>query len=1380
MTERLRLGLMRRSFKALLVGLLLLVAALAALPFALDTEPGRAFVARNLPALELQSGLSFRVRAIKGSLWGRGTLVGVELHDPAGRFARIDQLAVDWQPLDLLANRFAARRLAAGTIQIDRLPRLRPSSDPRLLPAIDISIARLEAPRIRLAPGVAGARAHQASLSGRIDIAAGRALVKVTAAAGSADRLLIDLDARPDDDRFALSARLQAPPGGLVAGLTGIAAGLDLTANGQGRWRSWNGTLRASSGAARLADAALTLTDGEFGLAGRIDPAALLPASALSRLLAGGLAINLRASPRDDALQVTTTATGRWFNASLSGRVDRAAERIEAGTLALKLVDGAPLPAGLTLKGLSTTARLSGPWLAPAAEAKANAASLGLPGGWWLDGVTATAIIDANDGSAAIPAAASVTAVRGLPANLAPLAGRWQASGPLIWRAGQLSGSELAVKSGPVTGRAGFSWRPATAAWGLRLVGEARGWALPLLGGSDIAFTADLKPGVAGSGDFRLTAARPPASALTRLAGSSIALAGRFTLQPGLVISASGLSLGSPRLSAGGTLGWQAGRVNFALSGRSAEFGAFRADGGGPLDALALTLRLPRPGYGLTDVEARLAARNARWQLAATAKTAAGPATLAAGFDVEPVLRLDVERLTLAGFVASGSASQSPAGPLVGRLALAGAGLSGAAQLSANGDVQQADLDLSGDNIRIAPDASIETPVGIDQLRLKALLRLPVTGPLLRGSLSLKGLERGNLVIDSASGSIDLTDGSGKASLTLSGDSGAPFAITLAAAIAGDGVQLSGDGSYDGRAARLTGPARISQDDAGWHLTPMRISSDFGNAELSGDWGPRQRRVQARLDRVSLAVVGLAYPSINLAGRVSGDVDLDLPRGAVPRGKANLRLNGLSRSAITSTSTPIDLGLNAVLGADGTLVRAVILRAGKVEGRAQARLGPAAEGAESLIAAYAAAPITGQLRYAGPAQDLWGLSGLTALDLRGGVQVAADLSGTLGDPQIAGRIIARDARVEAPLLGAVATGTSLDARFNASRLELTRFAGTSGSGRITGSGSIDLSLERGFPMDIRMAVSDAAILGRDDLSAVGSGNIRVATDEYGGVVSGTLKLSRAEYRVGRTAVADVPVLAVTERNTRVLGRRVAQYVPPTRWLYNLSITAPRDLRVTGMGIKSEWQADVRLRGAATAPELFGRVQLVRGDYDFAGKRFQLTRGDIRFQGGYPPDPIINVAAENASNGFTALLSIEGTAQRPQIRFSSVPSLPEDEVLSRVLFGARVTDLSAPEAIQLAGALTSLRGGGFNPIGAVSKGLGIDRLRILPADTTLGRKTSVAAGQYLGRNVYVELATDAQGYTATSIEIGLTRSLSLLSSVATLGGTSAGLQWTKDY
>jgi len=69
---------------------------------------------------------------------------------------------------------------------------------------------------------------------------------------------------------------------------------------------------------------------------------------------------------------------------------------------------------------------------------------------------------------------------------------------------------------------------------------------------------------------------------------------------------------------------------------------------------------------------------------------------------------------------------------------------------------------------------------------------------------------------------------------------------------------------------------------------------------------------------------------------------------------------------------------------------------------------------------------------------------------------------------------------------------------------------------------------------------------------------------------------------------------------------------------------------------------------------------------------------------------------------------------------------------------------------------------------------------MEANQLTGQKTAVAAGEYLTDRVYVEVATDAQGYTATQLEIELTRALSILSSVATLGGTSVNLRWSKDY
>jgi translocation and assembly module TamB len=72
------------------------------------------------------------------------------------------------------------------------------------------------------------------------------------------------------------------------------------------------------------------------------------------------------------------------------------------------------------------------------------------------------------------------------------------------------------------------------------------------------------------------------------------------------------------------------------------------------------------------------------------------------------------------------------------------------------------------------------------------------------------------------------------------------------------------------------------------------------------------------------------------------------------------------------------------------------------------------------------------------------------------------------------------------------------------------------------------------------------------------------------------------------------------------------------------------------------------------------------------------------------------------------------------------------------------------------------------------------LRILPADTTLGRSTSVAAGKYLTRRAFVEIITDGQGYSATRVEYQITRWLSVLSSISTIGRQSAQVRVSKDY
>jgi translocation and assembly module TamB len=99
-------------------------------------------------------------------------------------------------------------------------------------------------------------------------------------------------------------------------------------------------------------------------------------------------------------------------------------------------------------------------------------------------------------------------------------------------------------------------------------------------------------------------------------------------------------------------------------------------------------------------------------------------------------------------------------------------------------------------------------------------------------------------------------------------------------------------------------------------------------------------------------------------------------------------------------------------------------------------------------------------------------------------------------------------------------------------------------------------------------------------------------------------------------------------------------------------------------------------GALQDPSISGAATLVEGSYDFASKHFDLTRGRVAFDGSTPVDPRLDMAATATVNNLTATVTVRGTSLRPEIAFSSVPALPEEELLAHFVRDS-ITQISAP-------------------------------------------------------------------------------------------------------
>jgi translocation and assembly module TamB len=167
-----------------------------------------------------------------------------------------------------------------------------------------------------------------------------------------------------------------------------------------------------------------------------------------------------------------------------------------------------------------------------------------------------------------------------------------------------------------------------------------------------------------------------------------------------------------------------------------------------------------------------------------------------------------------------------------------------------------------------------------------------------------------------------------------------------------------------------------------------------------------------------------------------------------------------------------------------------------------------------------------------------------------------------------------------------------------------------------------------------------------------------------------------------------------------------------------------------------------------------------------------TEGTIDFSGGGLSNPSLHFVATSTTPTIVATLTVSGSAKDPKITLSSVPDMPQDEILAQLLFGTSTSKLSALQLAQIAAALASLSGatGSFDPLDSLRTSLGLDRLTV--GSDASGNPT-LQAGRYVARGVYVGAQQSATGSgTQATVQIDLAKGLKLQATAGSSGSSSA--------
>ncbi|AMS41668.1 hypothetical protein AA2016_2743 [Aminobacter aminovorans] len=1360
------------------------------------TSKGRENLAGLISSVASTPDQKIRLSGLNGIWSGNLRLDNVVIEDAQGAWLALRGVSVDWSPLALLSRTFRAGRIAADRIELARLPQggtKKDSSGGGLSLPVSVDIKAIELPEIALGEALAGTGIAELAAKGmlRADRSPLGIETKLNVSRSDGKQGVVDADIAfaPADNRIALNIRASEPAGGIIANILKLPnqPAVELVVAGEGPAANWsgNGTFAVDGKVVTRISGTHQLTDNGNVISAKGDgafedflPAALKPLLAGNttfdvagtRTTTGGLDIE-RATVASSAL--TATAAG---SLDPEGATDLSLDvKANEGPIVLSLgSDAQPVTVAINAASL----RAFGDGKEPGVDFSASLLSV-IAGNTELRDIAASAHsegFDIANRSGPLSIKLGVAELKTDVATLAPLvAGR-----VAVDMAGSISKDQVAVDEGTI--------RSDTLNGALNAKLNLADLSLELGVRADVASSAlpaGVRIALAERTQFSATASRDAE-------GSFAANAIEFT---------------SGALTASGTARMKGTDVDADLEGSFADISLLSKDAKGAVD-FALTAKGARtaPDISLTVTSDRIeaAAREITGlSLKATGKVdPANPAAnvaLSGNVAGQPLqgsavlatsdgkreikgLSLSLGENKLSGdlvldqdFAPLGTVTinMPDIGPLAAlALEKAEGDLRGKIDFTRSGDVPQARLELGTASLKRGDLAANGVSINADILNyLKA--------PAISGTIKAKSVTSGKTVISGID--VDL-----KRDGEWTGFSGGATVADIPAKAAGrvklaggtTTIELaSGEAVMRGIKAAIARPTTVSISGGTTSLDKLALNLGGGTATVSGTAGSALN-LNATLANVPASLANSFAPGLGAAGSISGTVKVS-GAAANPTVGYDLKVAG----AATAQTTGAGFGAMNI-GSTGTFAGGKLTFQSTIsEGS-----GLAIKGGGSVVTT--AKPVALDLNFQGPVpfQFLGRTLAAQGIALNGSAEVNVQVRGPATSPVIGGSIRASGARLLIAQSGIAINDINLDIGIAAGVARINRLTGAlSTGGQLTASGTVGTNAAQGFPADISIKLTDGRYTDGRVVTANLGGDIAIKGPLVSApVLSGTINLARTVISIPEKFPGALTAVDVKHKNApkAVVAQQDAMR-PPAKasggsgaLMLDVTVNAPNQIFVQGRGLDAELGGSLRLSGSSASPQAVGEFTLRRGRLSILGKRLNFTQGSVGFSGSLVPT--INFAAETTAGDATVTIGISGEANNPKFAFSSVPALPEDEVLARLIFGRSMSNLSPLQIAQLADAAAQMAGigGSTSLLSSLRATLGVDDLDI---KTNEQGDTSVAVGKYLNDRTYLSIeAGDQPGSGKATIDLNVGRGVKLRGQATDSGEAKGGIFYEKEY
>jgi translocation and assembly module TamB len=1365
-------------FAVCLTVLVLIAAGLATLRYGVLLPQARLLIEVRADGLKVGRFGRLRIEGLSGDVWHDLSVRRLTIRDEKGIWLDARNVHLVWSYAELLQRRFHAEQIAIQQVQVLRRPTLTPKGEDHGMP-VSFHIDDLHG-RLEMLPAFSYRRGVY-DLKAKLDVERSDRQSGRLAAASvlhPGDRLDVSFDlgkARP----ILVDAKADEARGGALAGALGLPAdqAFNLRLHAEGTTSNGRFTALAVSGTHTPLKAAGDWTPQGGAAGGRLDLTASRLTEGLARRLGPQVRFAIggrRANARFSYLDLRASAANLALTAKGLGDLGKRRTGPQGLAVTLATPDLSKV-AGGPAKG---PARVQGTWTGDAGRwrfagtAQASKASLA---GYSLERAAGPLSVEFKDKAFTVTAdlAGQGGAGRGWAAAMlgarprARLSGSRLADGRMLLRELDVTGAGLKVEAAGDRGLLGglnfhgkgeiFNIAAAhkgaagavAGSWSASQAGRGKPW----------NFTVDAKGAGFASG----------LSELDRLLGPEPRLSGKASLAGGKVSVAEAVLTGAQaQLQTAGLVGGPGGALNLKLdwtangpfragpveiSGKAKGSGALTGTLGAPrADLLADFAEIDVPRAPLKNAHVTLSfvrqADGSSGMVTLLADSAYGQASAKSAFRF-PEGGVDLTDLAVnaAGVKARGSLALRRSAPSAADLTVAlgrgavldGGRISGAVKIVDAPGGARASLDLTAANA-VLPRAMATIRSG----RVTAsgpLARLPyethMSGQLPSGPWSLDG--QGTLAIEQAS-----------------------YALTF-----------SGDGKAGGRALRTVEPTLLRISGKAKSARFRLAAADGGRIDIDAALSDGAADIRARATALGLSVL-----NEDLAGQANLTLALQ-GRGGALGGTLDARLQS-ARARGSPAAIGLDGTLKARISGDSLILDAAVANGQGLKANANLVLPAETSASPFRIAIARTRPMHGTFFADGEVKPLWDLLVGGERTLSGHVHTEGSLGGSIADPTAVGTASVQGGQFNDGSTGLALRDVVLKASFAHAAIDVTQATGSDGHGGTLG-GSGRISLARNGVSSFRLDLKGFRLIDNEQATASATGSATIDRDAAGKVrLSGALTIDRADVAANPPAPTGVVTIDVIEKNRPA---DLDHALGPARkldagWALDVTLKAPRRIFLRGRGLDLELSLDAHVGGTTGHPNLTGVARVVRGDYDFAGKRFTFDNRGVVYLSTRPEEIRLDLSATRDDPALTATVQIRGTAAKPEIALTSTPVLPNDEVLSQVLFGRSASQLSTLEAAQLASALSALSGnGGFDVVGNLRTFARLDRLA-LGGDEASG--VTVSGGKYLTETVYLEITGGGREGPSAQVEWRVGHGLSLLSRLAGQRDAKLAVRWRRDY